>query len=277
MAGGVAVVAGAAVLGSTVLRSELAGPPIAPAPHYNVTVSPPAQGARPGVIATGSINGWRWQATLLGTGSNVMGDFGPSFGYFQIGTQVPLGGEFASFDSEGRGTGPAERIAYLGPATAAVRYLTVSLQNGQTLTLYPQRWSGHRYVAMILPAELQVEEAVAYGAHGELGYAIPFDYAGAASFGAWLRPGQTGRVEATARIASGGSGSGRWTAIGLRGSVGFVYAGRRLRRRVLPGNPARVGDGPRRAGNMAAAPADLRSARPGMTWLTCSSRGRMAP
>ena len=276
MAGGVAVVAGAAVLGSTVLRSELAGPPIAPAPHYNVTVSPPAQGARPGVIATGSINGWRWQATLLGTGSNVMGDFGPSFGYFQIGTQVPLGGEFASFDSEGRGTGPAERIAYLGPATAAVRYLTVSLQNGQTLTLYPQRWSGHRYVAMILPAELQVEEAVAYGAHGELGYAIPFDYAGAASFGAWLRPGQTGRVEATARIASGGSGSGRWTAIAYVGPWGLcmraaVFGGGYCQA-ILPASETALVSGEYGSG-----PSGLEVGTARHDVATCSSRGRMAP
>ncbi len=128
MAGGVAVVAAAAVLGPTVLRSELSAPPIAAqTPHYNVTVSPPAQDATPGVIATGSINGWHWQATLSRDRRAMSWrDFGPSFGYFQIGSQVPLGGEFAAFDSEGRAPGPPSASPTSVRRPQTVRYLTVT-------------------------------------------------------------------------------------------------------------------------------------------------------
>ena len=175
---------------------------LAPAQHYNVTVSPPAQGARPGVIATGSINGWHWQATLSGTGDKVGVTFGTDFPADGVG--VRAGVVWRVRRRLTREGGGASRTAYVGPVAARPGYLTVTLANGQMLTLYPQSWAGHRYVAMVLPGKLRVVRGVAYGADGILGYAIPFNYGGSATFQTWLRPGQTGPTEATARIGSGG-------------------------------------------------------------------------
>jgi hypothetical protein len=217
VAGSLAVVAAGAVLGPTVLRNQLTPPPpAAQTPHYTVTVSPPGQGAKPGVIATGSINGWHWQATLSGSRSDVSATFGNDFNW-QPGDPVPLPGEFASFDSERIGP----RTAYLGPVAADVRYLTASLSNGQTLTLYPRPWDGHRYLAMVLPEKLQVITVVAFGAGGELGSSIPFNYQGSATVGIWLRPGQRGMARATTRIGAGGSGKSRWAATAYVGPWGL--------------------------------------------------------
>lgn len=217
---GLAVVAAGAVLGPTVLRSQLSAPPMGPkpVPHYSVTVNPPPKGAKPGVIATGSINGWHWQATLSGSGKNVSATFGSDFSFVAIGDALPSPGEFASFDSEGTGTA---RTAYVGPVAADVRYLTVRLSNRQTLTLRARTWAGQRYVAMVLPGALRVEKSVAYGAHGMLGYAVPFNYRGAATFETWLRPGQTGLTEDSAQFAAGGSGRSRWTATAFVGPWGL--------------------------------------------------------
>lgn len=223
VAGGLAVIAAGAVLGPTVLRSELAAPPAAAQTrHYTVTVSPPAKGARPGVIAAGSINGWHWQATLSGTGDNVGVTFGQDFPLMSLGKPA-LAGEFAEFEAEGDG---ASRYGYVGPVAAATRYLTVTLADGEVLTLHPQPWAGYRYVAMVLPEKMRVLRAVAYGAAGVLGYAIPFNFGDSATFQTWLRPGQTGPARATARIGSGGSGHSRWAAtayVGPWGLCGEVY------------------------------------------------------
>jgi hypothetical protein len=218
VAGGVAVVAAAAVLGPTVLRSELSAPPVAPAQHYNVTVSPPAQGAKPGEIATGSINGWHWQATLSGTGDKVGVIFGTDFISIGSVSGALAAGDFAAFDST---EGDASRYAYVAPVATAVRYLTVRLADTETLTLWPQSWKGQRYVAMVLPGKLRVRWAAAYGAHGELGYAIPFNFGESATFQSWLRPGQTGLPKATVRIGSGGTGRYRWTATAYVGPWGL--------------------------------------------------------
>jgi hypothetical protein len=217
---GLAVIAAGAVLGPTVIRSQLTAPPAGPrpVPHYSVTVSPPPRGAKAGVIAVGSINGWHWQATLSGSGKDVAAAFGPDFSFMPVGEFSMSSGDFAEFDSEGGSSGA---VAYVGPAAPAMRYMTMSLSNGQLLTLRPQSWSGHRYLAVVLPKALRVTEAVAYGARGELGYAIPFNYQGSADIQTWLRPGQTGLAEESAQIGAGGSGRSRWTATAYVGPWGM--------------------------------------------------------
>jgi hypothetical protein len=220
VAGGVAVVAAVAVLGPTVLRSELSAPPAPLAPRYNVTVSPPAQGAGPGVIATGSINGWHWQATLSGTGNDLGVTFGKDFPLMPLGKLGPAG-DPASLDSEGDGQARDPANAYVGPVLATVDYVTVTLANGQLLTLRPQPWEGHRYIAVVLPQKLRVINAAAYGASGILSYAIPFRYEGNTIFQTWLRPGQPGTAPATAQIGAGGSGRYRWTATAYAGPWGL--------------------------------------------------------
>lgn len=220
VASGLAVIAAGAILGPTVLRSELAAPPAAAhTRHYTVTVSPPAKGAKPGVIATGSINGWHWQAILSGTGGTVSASFSKNFSVLNLGEYSMEAGTFASFDSEGN-SGSADE-AYVGPAAPSVRYFTMSLSNGQVLTLYPRSWMGHPYVAVVLPEALQVIEADAYGSHGEIGYAIPFNYQGSATISTWLRPNQAGLPRVTTRIGAGGSGRSRWVATAYVGPWGL--------------------------------------------------------
>jgi hypothetical protein len=221
VAGGLAVVAAGAVLGPTVLRSDLtAPPPAARTPHYTVTVSPPGRGARPGVIATGSINGWHWQATLSGTGDNVGVTFGKDFPLMALGSAA-LAGAPVSLDSEGDGPARDPSNGYVGPVLGTVDYVTVTLANGQMLTLHPQPWAGHRYVAMVLPQKLRVIDAAAYGASGMLSYAIPFRYEDNTIFQTWTRPGQTGPAQATAQIGAGGRGRYRWTATAYAGPWGL--------------------------------------------------------
>jgi hypothetical protein len=156
---------------------------------------------------------------LSGTGATIGANFGKDFASLSVGEYSMDPGSFASFDSEGN-SGSADQ-AYVGPAAPSVRYFTMSLSNGQVLTLYPRAWKGHHYVAVVLPEALRVTEADAYGAHGEIGYAIPFNYQGSATIVTWLRPGQAGLPRVTVRIGAGGSGRSRWTAVAYVGPWGL--------------------------------------------------------
>lgn len=218
VAAGLAVVVAGAVLGPTVIRSQLSAPPPAAPKHYYVTVSPPAKGAKPGVIATGSINGWHWQATLSGSGKDLAAGFGSGSSILALAEPSMADGSLADFESSGDS---AMRTSYVGEVAASARYYTVTLSNGQLLTLRPHTWAGHRYVAMVLPEALQVIRADAYGADGVIGSAVPFNFRGAALFQTWLRPGQAGSPQATARIGAGGSGRSRWTATAYLGPWGL--------------------------------------------------------
>jgi hypothetical protein len=221
VAGGIAMIAAGAVLAPALLDGQQTGRDSVPSgtlPHYSVKVSPPAKGAKPGVIATGSINGWHWQATLSGAGGNVGASFNGFGRMGSVSAAPPQAGEYASFDDSSDNAG---RYAYVGPVAKAVRYLTVELSNGQTLTLHPQWWAGQRYVAMVLPSRLEAENAIAYGASGELGYAIPFNYGGSATFVTWLRPGQQGPAAAGTDVGSGGTGRDRWLVMAWIGPWGL--------------------------------------------------------
>jgi hypothetical protein len=220
-AGGVAVIAAGVVVAPSLLYGQRtppsAGPP-PPPPHYSVRVSSPAAGAGPGVIATGSINGWHWQATLSGSGSKVTARFGDFASVGSVSAALPSAGQYAAFDGASDNAG---HYAYVGPVAQAVRYLTVSLSNGQTLTLYPRAWAGHRYVAMVLPQRLEVGRAVAYGAHGELGYSIPFNDVGFATFQTWLPPGRRGLAATDTDVGAGGTGRGHWLVQAFAGPWGL--------------------------------------------------------
>jgi hypothetical protein len=223
MAGGLAVVAVGAVLAPALLHGQASRSgalvPSPRLPHYSVRVSPPAPDAGSGVIATGSINRWHWRATLSGSGRRVSADFGAGFPLMgSVSGASPTAGQLATFTSE---SGNASRFAYVATVAKSVRYLRVTLERGQPLTLIPQSFAGQRFVAMVLPGALDVDNAVAYWAHGELGYAIPYNYGGSATFQTWLQPGQQGPAPAGASIGFGGSGSGRWSAIAYVGPWGL--------------------------------------------------------
>jgi len=222
VAGGLAVIAAGAVLAPVLLHGQASrSGPVAPSPtrpHYSVRVSPPAPDAGTGVIASGSINGWHWQATLSGSGDNVAASVSGFARMGGVSAAPPLAGQYGSFDGSSDDAG---HYAYVGPVAKAVRYFTVTLSNGQTLTLHPQPWAGQHYVAMVLPTRLEAENAIAYGAHGELGYAIPFNYGGSATFVTWLRPGQQGPAVAGAEVGYGGTGRDRWFAMAWVGPWGL--------------------------------------------------------
>jgi hypothetical protein len=214
---GLAVAAGLAVAVPAALRSP--GPQVPPASvhrAYSVTVSPPGKGARPGVIATGSADGLRWQAAVSGSGSSAGVRFGVNFPLMPVPAVANPAGLAAVGDGRRNGD-----IAHIGAVAAQVRDLTLSLANGSVIVLHPEAWRGQRYVAFVLPVGLGVTELAANGSGGMLSYAVPFSYGGQATFNIWLRPGQPSLARSTARLGSGVAGGQRWSAEAHAGPWGI--------------------------------------------------------
>lgn len=211
---GVAVVIGAAGGIPAVLHSGRTLPPASKLRPYSVTVSAPGKGARPGVIATGSVDGKRWQATVSGTGADVAARFGARFPIMPV---APVENP-AGFVSSGDGAGD---LAYVGTVAAQVRDFTLLLANGKVIVLHPQVWQGQRYIAFVLPVGLGVSELAANGSGVVLSYAVPFSYRGEAIFNVWLRPDQPSLPRATGRIGSGVVGGQHWSAVAYAGIWGI--------------------------------------------------------
>jgi hypothetical protein len=199
---------------------RLAAP--APAPesgHYTVTVQPPGPGSPTGLIASGTINGQRWQLVTdkPGTDGATRGNqeitvSGPAF-------QNPMTGIVPDLS-----TGHADPVAFAGlglpsaeaeygPVQADVSYVKVTLDNGTVLMLRPVAAYGARVVAFAIPATAGIVSATAYSRHGELATAIPFNQLdGQSFFGIWLQPGQHGVARASGPIGSGAEGGYAWSA-----------------------------------------------------------------
>ena len=216
-AAGVAVIA----LAGAALSSRLTQPPVyvpAVKPHYKITVQPAGKHAPPGLIATGSINGNRWEAKLGGSANDPAVDFGGNISRFIVGGVTVSRSDPANFDGGGDGH---SYFGYAGTVWRSVRYLTITLADGDVLRLVPVRWHGVSYVAVKLPQRLGITGAVAYGRHGIVAYAIPFrSTSGFADFGLWLRPGQAGLARRTVTIGSGTVSGQRWQAIASAGPWG---------------------------------------------------------
>lgn len=119
--------------------------------------------------------------------------------------------------------------ALVGAVQANVSYVTVHLADGTVLTLHRVPVYGTRAVALALPAGTQIADAAAYSAHGEIGYAVPFNqFAGVSWFVAWLTPGQHQAARFSGQIASGtasGAAGGRaWSATAYQGPWGICIA-----------------------------------------------------
>ena len=248
LAVGVAAVAAAAGFGVPTVVHRVAGPaPASPSGRVTVTVQPPGPGAQPGEIATGTINGKRWWIVAdrpgtdgAGAGQQDIVIAGP--GVEADGGHVPLVQALSTAHSLGPVaftaiiSGSAGQ-ALVGAVRADVSYVTVRLGDGSVLTLHPVTVWGTRAVALALPAGTQIADAVAYSAHGEIGYAVPFNqFAGVAWFVAWLTPGQhqaprvSGRIAsgtasgAASATASGAAGGQAWSAIAYQGPWGICIA-----------------------------------------------------
>lgn len=221
----ITVTAGLAVIaaGPTLLPGFLQGHTPVPFPplNYKVTVQPPGRGARPGLVAQGTINGKRWQVVLarsMGAGCT------PDAHLLTCGMGFPPAvvgrAEVNLASSSANGT-----QYVLGAVGARVTRVTVQLSNGTEMQLTPTPIGGRRWVALAAPV-LTIRRAVSFAGQTELGYAIPFVSASAGTiFGSWLHPGQAGPPRAAFRIGSGSVGGTSWSAHAYVGPWGVCLIG----------------------------------------------------
>jgi hypothetical protein len=224
MAGLAAVVAAAAVAVPALRHADAEHP----APSYSATVRPPGPHSPPGLIASGTVNGQRWQivAGQPGAGGARRGQqiflaTGPALDSGSASTSVPT----ALWKSKdpvvflGLSCGPTQ--VQFGEVRADVSSVKVRLGNGSTLTLHPATVWGARMVAFAIPMGAPVVSATAYSRHGDIATAIPWNEPGQmAAFALWLRPGQHGPARASGSIGSGLYRGSTWSATAYVGPWG---------------------------------------------------------
>jgi hypothetical protein len=205
--------------------------------RYTVTVQPPGPGSRPGLIASGTVNGQRWTLTAgrpgaggAGRGQQAVTASGPAFGPTGLNASGPafttVSADLVAFT--GFSTGPTQ--AAYGPVAADVSYVTVRLGNGTVLTLHPARVYGVRLVAFAIPLGAPVVSATAYSPRGEIATAIPFNDPGSmTTFGNWLMPGQPGLARASGLVGSGSYLGKAWSVRAYLGPWGVCLAGQAAR------------------------------------------------
>ena len=187
-----------------------------------MTVHPAGPHAPAGLIASGTVDGKRWQVTAQKPGTGGAGQGGQCFTAVSTASCGPVTGPDQSDPVAFMGTGGGPIDTEYGPISAAVRYVTVRLADGTLLTLHPVRVYGTRFVAFAVPVNEAVSRVTAYSAHGELASAIPFNdpSGGGSVVGVWLRPGQTGLPRATQLIGSGTTGGRAWSVTAYLGPWG---------------------------------------------------------
>ena len=232
VAGAAAVVAiGALAVPSLLHRSAAARPRGAGRPAYTVTVQAPGPHSAPGLIASGTIDGRRWQLTAAKPGTGAPGPGEQIFTTSGLGVRgaragpqpwpalVVNGADSVPF-SGGLVIGPVQ-VMY-GAVPADVTYVAVRLGNGAVLTLHPAAVYGVRAVAFAVPVGARIVDAAAYSQQGEIAAAIPFnDSNGRAYFGLWLTPGQHGLARASGRIGSGTANGTAWSVTAYLGPWGI--------------------------------------------------------
>jgi hypothetical protein len=229
-AGAAAVVAiGIFAVPSLLHHSAVPGP-VAPVGPYTVTVQAPGPHSAPGLIASGTIDGKRWQFTAAkpgsapGRGEQIFTTSGPAFkrdaGSKPWVALAVHSTDPVSFNS--LTSGPVQ-VQY-GPVQADVTYVAVQVDNGTVLMLHPVTVYGVRAVAFAVPVGAGVVDATAYSRHGEIAAAIPFnDSSGRADFGFWLEPGQHGLARASGRIGSGTANGIAWSVTAYLGPWGVCF------------------------------------------------------
>ncbi|MGH3204985.1 MAG: hypothetical protein ACRDOA_14810 [Streptosporangiaceae bacterium] len=223
VAAGAAAVAAIGVFAVPSLLHQTTPPAsVSSAKPYIVTVQAPGPHPAPGLIASGTIDGRRWQLSAAkpgtggaGSGGQIFTASGPAFGGdagSQPGAALAVdSADPVSFSDVALTWGPVQ-VQY-GAVRADVTYVTVRLGNGTVLVLHPVTVYGVRAVAFAVPVGAGVASAAAYSPHGQIAAAIPFNAPdGVAAFGVWLTPGQHGLARASGRIGS-------WTVSGRAWSV----------------------------------------------------------
>ena len=230
-AGAVAVAAAIAV--PSVLRHTAAPGPAAPRqPQYTVTVQAPGPSAQPGLIALGTINGQRWwisadrpgsdvahpgQQVIIVVGPGVGATGGVNLDISTLGTQAGPPGPVPLM---GFTFGTAAQLQ-IGAVQADVSYVTVRLGNGTVLTLHPVSVYGTRAVAFAVPIKATITEVAAYSRHGEIAYAVPFNWPSQGAWVvSWLRPGQAPPPRVSGLIGSGQVHGKAWSATAYLGPWG---------------------------------------------------------
>ena len=233
-AGAAAVVAIGVFAVPSLLHQTASPAPVSAARPYTVTVQAPSPHSAPGLIASGTIDGQRWQVTAAKPGTGGAGGAGPGGQIFT--TSGPAFGGKATtqpsfaltvdnadpvfFSDVALTAGPVQ-VQY-GAVRADVTYVAVRLDNGTVLILHPVAVYGVRAVAFAVPVGAGVAGATAYSRHGEIAAAIPFNGpAGVAAFGVWLTPGQHGLARASGRIGSGTASGRAWSVTAYLGPWGI--------------------------------------------------------
>jgi hypothetical protein len=205
-----------------------------PAARYSATVRPPGSHSAPGLIASGTVNGQRWQIVAgrpgaggAGRGEQIFLASGPAFGPDSASNSTPTAylksADPVSFT--GFSSGPS--VVQYGEVRADVSSVQVRLGNGIVLTLHPATVWGVRMVAFAVPLSADVAEATAYSRHGEIASAIPFNFPGfGATFSRWLKPGEYGPGRASGRIASGSVSGRPWSVTAYLGPWGLCLGTR---------------------------------------------------
>ena len=228
----VAVVAAVvAVAVPSVLGRTAAPAPASPGQQYTVTVQPPGHGLQTGLIASGTINGQRWwiiadrpgvdeaqagQQDIIIAGPGVGAPGGSPLVMPALGTEGALGPVFLMTTT----FGPEAQIQ-VGAVRADVSYVMVRLGNGAVLVLHPVTVYGVRAVAFAAPIRAEITEVAAYSRHGEIAFAVPFNWPGAGAWViSWLRPGQVAAPRVSGVIGSGTAGGKAWSATAYVGPWG---------------------------------------------------------
>lgn len=238
--GAAAVVAAGVLAVPSLLHHSAAPTPIAPVGPYTVTVQAPGPHSAPGLIASGTIDGRRWQFTaakpgtgVSGVGAQIFTTSGPAFeghagsqpsNALNVYSAVPVYNAIPVYFSglSGLTKGPVQ-VQY-GAVRADVTYVTVRLDNGTVLMLHPVAVYGDRAVAFAIPVGAGVADATAYSRHGEIAAAIPFnDSSGMTDFGFWLKPGQHGLDRASGQIGSGTANGTAWSVTAYLGPWGTCF------------------------------------------------------
>lgn len=231
VAAGLAAVVAAGVVAVPSLRHTVTERPAEA--RYTATVRPPGPHSPPGLIASGTVNGQRWQATVgkpgtggAGPGQQFARVSGPAFGPDGLISSGPALAPDSTEPVSFNAMSSAPSQAQFGAVRADVSYITVRLGNGILLTLHPVRVWGVREVAFAVPMGATITEATAYSRHGVIATAIPFNYPGGmATFSAWLRPGQHGLSRVTGLIGAGRVSGRAWSVAAYLGPWGICLEG----------------------------------------------------
>ncbi len=214
--------------------------PAAPVKSYTVTVQAPGPGAQPGLISSGTINGQRWSISAGRPGADVTqpGQQNITIAGRGIGAPGESDLDVPALGTEA-GSGPVSFIGstlgraaqiQVGAVQADVSYVTVRLGNGTVLTLHPVSVYGTRAVALALPIGATITEVAAYSRHGEIAFAVPFNWPGGMAWViSWLQPGQVTPPRVSGLIGSGRVHGKAWSATAYLGPwgtcIGLTNAG----------------------------------------------------